>query len=792
MLLHHLRVAFRQLFTRKAYTAINLLGLSVGIICCLMLFQYVGHETSYDNFNTHADRLYRLRMDVYEKGQLGQQSAAVYPAVGAEMKKEFPSFLRMFTLPLVEGDPSQVLDGPNKMIISEDMARKYFGNEDPIGKRFTVSGQPTYYPIWKHGQTGSFEVTGVFRNYPGNSHLSISYLISYRTLIDLINKGGGRGWHNAADDSWGWYDMYTYVELRAGASAGAARLQAKLPAFADRNINSKPDNKVQQLRDEFYLVPLRDIHLYSHSVEEAEANGDGRTVYFLLLVAVLIIVIAWINYTNLATARSLERSREVGVRKVLGASRGRLIRQFLLESIAMNSLALLLAIALSYVLAPVFNRFTGGQLPAGLHLSGRWLVNFLALFTLGTLLSGLYPAFMLSGYRPVTVLRGLFSNSSKGVWLRKALIVGQFTASILLIGGTIIVYQQVSYMRNQQLGIDIRQTLVLDGAGSVSDSGYLADYQSFKNDLLQVHGVKSVTASSNIMGQEIPFGQSTQREGKYNPAYQMDYLSVDEDFMAAYGLRLLAGRNFSPDYRRDPTSVIINEQATRTLGFASPEKALHQYLRGADDSMEVIGVVADYHQQGLQKAINPMVFNYRPRIRDYYSLKLQTTGIHQTVEAVQKIWARHFAGDAFNYFFLDDYFNTQYKADQLFGKVFTLFALLAILIACFGLLGLSAYNVVQRTKKIGIRKVLGASVAHLLFLLSRDFVVLVLIAFVIAAPLISWIMGRWLRDFAYRIHIAWWVFAVAGLSAIAIAIGTVLLQARKAALTNPVKNLRTE
>jgi putative ABC transport system permease protein len=829
MLLNHFKLAFRHLMGAKGYAAVNLIGLSIGIICCLMLFQYVSRETSYESFHEKADRIVRLRMEVLDKGRLSQQSATTFPAVGAAMKKDFPevedfcrlmaarvllsnparniqtmetkgyyadpSFLRLFTLPLTEGDPAKALDGPNKMIISEDMARKYFGDEDPIGKRFTASGEPTYYPIWKYGQTESFEVTGVFRNYPGNSHLSISYLISYPTFVDLVAKAGSpnKYWSDAAENTWNWYDMYTYLLLRPGTNT--ARLESRLPAFADRHVNNLPDHKNSRIRDEFSLIPLRDIHLNSHDVEEAETNGSGKTVYFLLLIAILIIVIAWVNYTNLATARSVERSREVGVRKVLGASRSDLIRQFLLESILMNGLALGLAIALSYTLVPLFNRLTGDGQPIGFHLGGRWLTNFMALFTVGALLSGLYPAFILSGYRPVVVLRGLFKNSAKGVWLRKALIVGQFTASILLIGGTVIVYQQVSYMRNQQLGMNIRQTLVLDGARSVNDSVYRTAYQSFRNDLLQVQGVSSVTASSNVMGQEILFGDGLALEGTKGapmPSYMTDYMLVDYDFMPAFGLRLLAGRNFSPDFRRDARAAILNEQAVKTLGFTSPEKALHQYVTAIDDSVEIIGVVADYHQQGLQKTINPMAFRLKPWIRNYYSLKVETAGIHQSVDAVKAVWTRHFPGDAFNYFFLDDYFNQQYKADKQFGKLFSLFAFLAILIACFGLLGLSAYNVVQRTKEIGIRKVLGASVRQVLYILSRDFVMLVLVAIVVATPLTWWVMNRWLQDFAYRIAIHWWVFAIAGVTAALIAVLTVVFQAWQTAVANPVKSLRSE
>src|SRR5579872_1458743 len=620
-----LKLAFRHLMGARGYTALNLLGLSIGIICCLFLFQYVGHETSFDSFHRNADRTVRVRMSVYEKGQLSQESATVFPALGAAMKKDFPevqdycrlmaarvflanpdrtvqavetsgfyadpSFLHIFTLPLIKGDAASALDGPNKMVISEDMARKYFGNENPIGKRFRAGGQPAYYyPIWKYGQTESFDVTGVFRNYPANSHLSISYLISYPTFVGLVNKAGGKQWQNAAEDAWEWYDMWTYLELRPGADA--AILRSQLPAFADRHVNYLKEMRNNQVRYEFDLVPLRDIHLYSHDVEEAGTNGNGKTVYFLLLIGVLIISIGWVNYTNLATARSLERSREVGVRKVLGASRGDLVRQFLLESLLMNGVALLLAIGLCFALGPLFNQLTGGGLAGGFRLGGRWLANFLVLFTAGAVLSGLYPAFILSGYHPVVVLRGLFKNSAKGLFLRKALIIGQFTASVLLIGGTIIVYRQVNYMRNQQLGIDIRQTLVLSGARSFSDSAYRGAYQSFRNDLLRLKSVKSVAASNDVMGNEIVFGTDVGLENAQSGSHMMFYTLVDYDFLPAYKLRLLAGRNFSQALGRDRKGIILNETAVKTLGFSSPGKVVHQYVRAMDDSMQVIGVVA--------------------------------------------------------------------------------------------------------------------------------------------------------------------------------------------------------
>jgi putative ABC transport system permease protein len=812
MFKNHLKIAIRSLFKRKGYSLLNIFGLAIGICCCLLIFQYTAYERSYDRFQSQSGQIVRLRLDSYQGGKLAWQSATVYPAIAPTMKRDFPevenfcrlidanlllsneqrnirftenkgyfadpSFLEMFDIHLVMGDPKTALDGPNKMLLSESLATKYFANENPLGKRLTV----------RDNRVKNYEVTGIFKDYPANSHLIINHLVSYSTLGEQRRLDGDTS--NATETSWGWYDFYAYLQLRKGTDW--RQLQSKLPAFADHYINGHPWMKANNIKESLYLIPLEDIHLHSNFNQEAEVNGDGKAVAFLYMISFLIICIAWVNYTNLATARSLERAREVGVRKVLGAIRRDLISQFLVESFLLNGLAFLIALTAAILLAPLFNQLIGADSARAFNMPENYWLSFLALFISGAFLSGIYPAFVLSGYHPIAVLKGLFRNTSKGWGLRKGLIIGQFATSVILIAGTIIIYQQVEFMRGQKLGADINQTLVLRGAGSIQDSLYQNTFQPFKTEILKQPGIRMVTASSNVMGQEIYWTSGIKRLGpNQTSAVTLYHLGVDYDFIPAFDLKLVAGRNFSRSFATDKKAVLLNERAVEMLGFQNAADAINGKLKRGD-TLTIIGVVKNYHQQGLQKTIDPIIILLEANENEFYSLKLSSSDPRKTIAAVERTWNKHFPNDPFSYFFLDETFNQQYQSDIKFGQVFGLFALLAILIACFGLLGLSAYNVLQRTKEIGIRKVMGASVQHLLFLLSKDFLKLVLISFFLAIPICWLVMDNWLQDFAYRIIMQWWVFAIAAVLAIGIALLTICLQAYRSAVANPVKSLRTE
>jgi putative ABC transport system permease protein len=812
MLTNYLKLAFRNLTKRKGYSLLNIAGLAIGIACCVLIFQYVAYERSYDSFPGKADQIVRLRLDSYQQGKLAWKSATSYPAFGPTLKKDFPevedycrlidaelllsneernvkfneekgyyadpSFLSMFNLQLIKGNPKTALDAPDKILLSEKNAKKYFGNDDPMGKRL-VYRDPEY--------TASFEVTGIFKEFPSNSHLIINHLVSYSSLGSRLRQQGDTT--NATETNFGWYDFYTYLQMKQGTDL--KKFESKLPAYCDKYINSRDWEKKNNVRSELSVIPLKDIHLYSNFNQEAEVNGNGQSVAFLFLIAFLIIGIAWINYINLATARSLERAREVGIRKVAGAIRKNLIIQFMVESFMLNIVALIVAGVIVFLLTPWFNQLTGRTGTTGFVFSKYWVL-FLMMFIGGSVLSGLYPAFVLSGFKPVSVLKGLFKNTASGYLLRRGLIIVQFATSVVLIAGTIIVFQQVNYMRNQSLGVNINQTLVVDGAQSLPDSLYQNVFQPFKTTLLQQPGVQTASSSTSVMGKEIYWTNGSKKltaEAKNVTLYN---IGVDYDFVPSFDLKLTAGRNFSKDFPTDERGVLLNESAAKLLGFEDFNKAINEKFFSAGDTVTLLGIVNNYHHQGLQKAIDPMIIRLRPNARQAYSLKIKTSNVTATIAAVQKTWNKFFPADPFNYYFLDELFDQQYKADQSFGKVFGLFAFLAIIIACFGLLGLSAYNVLQRTKEIGIRKVLGASVQNVLYILSKDFISLVLIAFVIAVPVTWFIMHSWLQDFAYRINIQLWVFAVAGVLAVLIALLTIGIQALKAAVSNPVKSLRTE
>ena len=815
MLTNYFKLAFRNLRKRKGNALLNILGLTIGMSACLLIFHYVSYERSYDHFVSKSNNIVRLRLDNYQKGKLAWQSATIYPAIAPTLKKDYaeiekfcriydanlllstennqvkfsetkgyyadPAFLEMFNIPFVKGNPSTVLDAPDKMVVSENMARKYFANEDPIGKRLIVR---------EPGFTQTYQVTGVFKAFPKNSHLIVEYLVSYSTLGKIL-RVNYRDTSNATETSFGWYDFYAYLQLKEGTDW--KKFEKKLPAFCDRYINSQEWYKKNNNRAELYLIPMTDIHLHSNFNQEAEVNGNGQAVSFLFLIAIFIIGIAWINYINLATARSIERAREVGMRKVLGALRTDLVRQFMIESLMLNVLALLIALGVFSLLLPAFDSFVGRDAFTHFSLTASYWRIFILLFLAGTFLSGIYPAFVLSGFQPITVLKGVFKNSAGGINLRKGLIVAQFIISVVLIAGTIIVFQQLQYMRNQSLGVNINQTLVLEGANSPIDSTYQEIFQPFKNELLQQPTIKSVTSTTNVMGKEIYWTSGIRRLGAENEtSVTLYHLGVDYDFLPAYQLKLLGGRNFSKEFKTDEKAALLNEKAVQLLGFKDAASAVNGKIRRNNDTLTVVGVVADYHHQGLQKTIDPMIFLLVPNTRNFYSLKIETANLPSTVSTITKTWNKYFPADPVNYFFLDETFNEQYKSDRLFGKVFAVFAFLAILIACFGLLGLSAYNVLQRTKEIGIRKVLGASIRSILLLLSTDFLKLVAIALVLAIPICWFAMHTWLQDFAYRINIDWWVFALAGVLAMVIAFVTISIQVMKAVVENPVKSLRTE
>ena len=805
MLRNYFKIAWRNIITNKAYSAINIGGLAVGMAATLLILQYVTFERSYDQFHQKADCIVRVKAQRYEKGVLSTEWAGGPFAVGNHLKEAFqevqdytkvyirnnmllevnkrrykvaqgafatPSFFNVFSYPLLAGNKQTVLREPNTGVISTSLAKRLFGNKNPMGQLLFIERE---FPI---------RITGVYQDFPKNSHLQADYLMSFSTFQRLVNPKNEPD--KNLDNAWDWDGCLTYLLLQPGTDPH--QLEAKFPAFLLANKVSDPRTG-NRLALQLQALPA--IHLYSHFMMEAGANGDGNSVYVLLCVAFFIITIAWINYINLATARAVGRAKEVGVRKAIGSYRSQLISQFLIESALLNFLAVIVAVIGVVTALPLFNQFTGQQLDYSFAISFRFWLSISSMYGIGTLLSGAYPAFVLSNFKPIAVLKNGISGFREGVFLRKSLVVVQFSASVFLLIGTITVFRQLQFMRNQKLGINIGQTLVLDKP--MNDSTRVNQTKAFKAYLSQQSSIKSITVSGTLPGEKVEFNAGSirlagtpQETGK-----QYRVIGVDYDFVNAYGMKLIAGRNFETKLG-EKDAVVFNRTGIRQLGFVNPEQALGQKIDFWGDILTIVGVVDDFHQQSLREAYEPLILRLDPGVNGQLSIKLADTNPRQAIAVVRQAWSQFFPTDPFAYSFLDERYEQQYRADERFGQVFGFFTLLAVVVACLGLLGLATFTAQQRTKEIGVRKVLGASVSSLITLLSKDFLKLVLVAILMASPLAWWTMNRWLEDFAYKITLEWWIFALAGLMAVGIALLTVSFQSVKSALMNPVKSLRSE
>lgn len=807
MIRNYILIAFRNFAKQKSYTFLNIIGLSLGMAASLLIMQYVKYERSFDRFHSRADDIYRIQYNGYQNGVLSFESAVAVPAVGPALKNNFAeveaytrflpssslvtyerpgeqpisfreerqqfadtSLFKIFDFKLVAGDPRTCLKGLNKTAISESIARKYFGNEEAIGKKLLFNAETLY------------EVTGVFRDVPENSHIKFDFLLSYETLNARTE--------NQSETSWGWYDFYSFVMLKPGTDVKA--FQAKWDAFLEKDRKEAWAKRNE--RQEFILRPLTDIHLKSNLLYETSPQDlrDGDSIYALSIISIFILVIAWVNYVNLATARSLRRANEVGVRKVVGAQKRQLINQFLTESFLLNLISILIALGLVRLLWSSFADLTGWHLPLSYILERDFWLLVICLFVGGAFLSGFYPAIVLSSFKPVTVLKGKIIRSSSGNLLRQGLVVFQFVASVILISGTLIVYQQLDFMKNKDLGADIRETLVLKSPDVVVDSLYLENFEAFKTEVLRIPGVKGISASSSIPGEENYWTMGTRRlSGGAEGAIVVTHMGMDFDHVPQFGIKVVAGRNYDRKFTNERKNLLINETLSKDLGFKSPQEAIGEKVVDGRDTLEIIGVLANYHQMSLKAKVIPVAFRYRP-VGQFYSIKLETQETNRVLAEVKKPWDAFFPGNPIDYFYLDQFFNRQYDRDDRFGKVFTLFTALAIFIASLGLLGLASFMTLQRTKEIGIRKVLGSSANSIVILLSKGFIQLVLIANVIAWPLAYWVMNLWLESFPYRIDIDPLLFVVAGAAVVIIAFLSVSFQTIKAAGLNPAKTLKYE
>jgi len=809
MFRNYLKVAFRNLWKNKGYSAINIFGLAVGLATCLLILLFVWDEFSFDRFHEKADRIYRIDSDIKFGGSAMRIAVSSDP-MGATLKKDYPqveqytriyassgakllkkddayineekiayadsTFFDVFSFPLISGNPKTALNDPNTAVVSESAAIKYFGTTQAVGKVIETNDKVNY------------KVTAVMRDMPKNSHFIFDVLLS---MDNVRYDFGNYLSHN----------FHTYIVLKKGADPADFKRIFKevldkyvLPqarAFMPVKSMEEFESTGNYLR--YSLMPMTDIHLRSDKFPELAVNGSEQNVFIFSAVAFFILLIACINFMNLSTARSANRAKEVGIRKVLGTERSTLIRQFLTESTLVAFISLLIALLITLFILPFFNDLSGKSLTIQSLFQPGFLPILLLLPIVVGFLAGSYPAFYLSSFQPITVLKGKLAGGFRKSSFRSGLVVVQFTATIFLIIATIVVYSQLSYIQNRKLGFSKDQVLMVDNAYVL---GNQAD--AFKQEILKLSGVQMGTLSAFL-----PVSSSSRSDNTYSKEAVMDPASglnmqtweIDHDYLKTLGMELVRGRNFSKEFGTDSSAIIINETTAKILGYPDPiGKNIYYSTDGSGGSvapLQIIGVVKNFNFESLHHNVGPLCFRLG-KSTGIASFKVSTKNVRELVTKVEATWKKMAPGMPFSYRFLDDAFDNMYRAEQRMGKLALGFSILAIVVACMGLFGLATYAAEQRIKEIGIRKVLGASVSGIVEMLSVDFIKLVLVSALIAFPIAWWAMDKWLTNFAYRIDIKWWVFLVAAAISIFIALVTTSFQAIRAALMNPVKSLRTE
>jgi len=807
MIRNYIKTAFRSLMKNKGFTFINVFGLALGLAVCMLIVFYVFDEWGYDHYNTKIDRIYRVGNDVKYNGNV--VSTATGPApLAATLKSTFPgveqtvrfmltgsfhvrkgtqdiqedrvaycdpTVFDVFTLPMIQGSPATALVEPRSVVITESTAKKYFNSTNVLGKTLLLNSGDNY------------KITGVIRDIPRQSHFDFDFFISLNTISE------------SKDVSWLSSNFQTYILLKKGANPQA--VERGLPQLVKTYVGTQLQSIVHLSYSDFLksgnylkfvMTPLRDIHLKSDRTNEMGVNGNILYVYIFSAVAVFILLIACVNFMNLSTARSANRAREVGVRKVLGSPRKYLIAQFLSESIMVTLVSMLIALLLARALLPVFNQMSGKELVITASIMIRIIPALLVLTLFIGCLAGSYPALFLSGFQPIEVLKGKLSTGFKGGMLRSFLVVFQFSISIVLIIGTLVIYNQLKYIQAKDLGYNRDHVLTVQNVWALGMQAKL-----FKQEVKQLPGVLNAT----LTGDTPTSGNSNSGSIFKSPTLNassgllVQQWQVDENYINTLGMKIIAGRDFSNQFLTDSTAVIINESAARLLGFSKP---LDKFLyRPQDDygkkvkTYHIIGVVKDFNFKSLRDNIEPMVLKNEDN-NGALSIHISSNNIAVLLSQIENKWKSFSPNQQLNYSFMDQQFDAAYRSEQRMGKIFLSFTTLTIIIACLGLFGLAAYAAEQRTKEIGIRKVLGANLSTIVGLLSKDFLKLVLISIVIATPFAWWGMQKWLQSFAYRQNMQWWVVALAGFAAILIAFVTISFQSIKAALSNPVDSLRSE
>ena len=792
MIKNYFKIALRNLYRHKGFTILNISGLAIGMTAGFLVLLYVVFELSYDNMHSKTDSIYRVVANIDTPSEKIEAGIAAW-AVGPNIEKEFPeilkstrilnedftivkdgtkfveehviavdsAFFEIFDFELIKGDKSQVLKRPNNLVISETMVTKYFDSDDPIGQNMVIEGfdNPAI-------------VTGVMKDIPENSHLQVDIVIS---MITYTAPPSNR------DEQWDNYDPSIYI-LTAN-STNPKNLEAKFPNFLEERTGD--EMRESKMFVTLFLEPFKDVYLKSD--RGSSISGSINNVYVFSIIGIFILLIASINFINLATARSVERAKEVGIRKVIGADKNQLAFQFIGESIIICTIAFFVAVGLTALGLPYFNDLAGKTVSTGVFAEP---INVLYLFLLALVIgaiAGIYPAIVLSSFKPISVLKGGFSTGTKGILLRKSLVVVQFTISIALIIGTIVIYNQMRFMQNQDLGFNKEHTIVIP-----TEIGN--NQEALKTSFSQIPGVKGTSLTSSVpgSGNSAAYSEIENQQGDLQIA-NLDLYFVNEDYIEQLGMDIIAGRGFSRNFVSDSSqAMIINEKAVSLLGYSNAQDAIGAKYQQWGSNGEVIGVVKDFNFKSLQDEISPLTMRLDPTETNIITVKIDAANTAQTIASIESAWQSMMPSDPLEYYFLDDLFNNQYRSEEQFEGLFMSFALLAIFISCLGLLGLAAYSTIQRKREIGIRKIVGASVSSIVNLLSKEFIKLVGIAFVISAPIAWYLMHGWLEDFAYKIDIKWWMFVVAGLGSMVIALATVSFQAIKAATSNPVESLRTE
>jgi putative ABC transport system permease protein len=807
MFKNYFKTAFRNLFKSKFYTSINIAGLAVGIATCLLILLYVMNELTYDTYNAKADRIYRVNNEIKFNGNY-LNLAQVPATMGLTMLNEMPqvenytrmswygsflvkkgnedipedrvayadsSLFDVFTLPVIAGDAKTALKERHSLVITESIAKKYFNSTDVIGKTMLIN------------DTGNYKITAVIKDIPKQSHFHFDFFVPM-----MENYGSNQ-------DNWLSENYTTYILLKKHAEV--KQVEAQLNPFMERHIGPQLKSMINLSVDNFEkgggyiratLTPLTAIHLHSNKTAELEANGNAEYVYIFSAIAMMILLIACVNFMNLSTARSSNRAKEVGVRKVLGSLKRDLIQQFLIESLLISFIALGCALLIAWLLLPYFNQLAGTDILASTLFQPKMCLALVVLMIFVGLLAGSYPAFFLSSFQPVDVLKGKLANGFKRSWLRNALVVFQFVISIILIFGTIVIYNQLNYIHNKDIGFNRNQVITINHTDALKDEA-----TTFRNELLQINGVEDATMTGYLPVNYYRNSNTYFTSPTLEPTtgINLQAWTVDENYVPTLELKILQGRNFSPQFSTDSTGIVINEAAAK---FLATKDLLNKKIYTPIDmnsktliDYHIIGIIKNFNFSSLRDVVTPLAL-FLGKSNGNISVRINSTGIPNIIAQIKNKWKTLAPSKPFDYTFMDEDFNKLYTTEQRMGQIFITFALLAILIACLGLFGLVTYAAEQRTKEIGIRKVLGANVAVIVKMIARDFLKLVIIASLIAFPVAWWAMNKWLQDFAYRISISWWIFFAAALAALFITLVTISFQAIKAAVANPVKSLRSE